>query len=47
MIRLWSNNKKFYIEYNQYTEDAILCDINNGIVAVGKKAKLEKKLNNL
>ena len=47
MIRVWSNNKNFYLEYNQYTLDAILCDEYNGIIAIGKKSKLEKQLNRL
>lgn len=47
MIRVWSTNKKFYMEYNQYTNDAIICDMYSGIIAIGKKTKLEKKLNNL
>ena len=47
MIRIWSNNKKFYLEYNQYTLEAIICDEYNGIIAIGIKSKLEKKLNKL
>lgn len=47
MIRVWSDTKEFYMEYNKYTEDAIICDKMNGIIAVGKKSKLEKKLNKI